>query len=297
MKKFVVLLSLALVALTSCRMEKRDPEEPPTMRYVAKIAHVNGSEISLEYDSEMRVKGVTYVNPNNPAQNQNYEVSYNLDMTNNNVTFDIISGDQKYIMTFNEYGAIDEFVLDGTPRKVLSKFNYNKYTSIGAFHLELCGMLNKVTDGETRRIDWSYGTPINQINQTEATVDGTTYTYTTSLQYYYMKYRSNILCNVNLFNLMVPEYLEQSNIPTVLAAAVSVFGTRSIYLPTDITVVKGRSQAGENYVKLTEEEREYTYDTDDNGYITKIYSGKDDNDTKELLYTITYVKSNEDEEE
>ena len=94
---------------------------------------------------------------------------------------------------------------------------------------------------------------------------------------------------------MVPEFLEYSNIPIELAATVSVFGTRSTYLPTDITIIKGRSMAGENYTKLSEEEREYTYDTNDNGYITKIYTGKDDNETKKLLYTIKYV--GEDDED
>lgn len=295
MKKIALFLSLMLIALVSCKREMGGAYELPPLKFVDKITHVNGSEISLEYDSEMRVKGVTYTNPNNPSLNRNYEVKYNLDMTNHTVTYDIISGDQRYVMTFNEYGAIDEFISDGYPRKVLSSFNYNEYHTVGAFHLELRGMLNHVNGGETRRIDWDGGTPISQINQTETTVEGVTYTYTTSLQYYYMKYRSNVLCNVNLFNLVAPEFLEHSNIPVELAATVSVFGTRSTYLPTDITIVKGRSQAGENYVKLSEVEREYTYDTDDSGYVVKIHSGKDDNDTKELLYTITYVKSDDSE--
>jgi hypothetical protein len=295
MKRFVLLFSTVLIALTSCDNETAPEYDPMQPKFVDKITNVNGSEISLEYDSDMRVKGVTYIDALDASKNRNYEIKYNLNMTNNNVTFDIISGDKKYIMKFNEYGALSQFVLDGAPQKVLSTFNYNSYNSIGAFHLELQGMIDNLTGGETRRIDWSYGTPINQINQRDQSIEGTTYTYSTSIQYSYMKYRSNVHANVNFFNLMVPEFLEYSNIPTELAATVSVFGTRSTYLPTDITVIKGRSMAGENYTKLSEEEREYTYDTNDNGYITKIYTGKDDNETKKLLYTIKYV--GEDDED
>ncbi len=292
MKRAILLLSVVLVTLTSCEMKKHvDDNAATTPKFVETITHANGSEISLEYDSDMRVKGVTYKNPNDPTQNRDYEVSYNLDMTNNSTTFNIVSGDKRYVMKFNEYGAISSFVLDGVPQKVLSTFNYDSYTSIGAFHLELRGMVDKLTGGETKRIDWSYGTPINQINQLDQIIEGTTYTYSTSIQYSYMAYRSNVHSNVNLFNLMVPEYLEYSNIPIELAATVSVFGTRSIYLPTDVTIVKGRSEAGENYVKLSEEEREFTYDTDEKGYIIKIHTGKDDNETKKLLYTIKYVNT------
>lgn len=297
MKRFALLFSAVLIALTSCNNENGEEHEPLQPKFVDKITHVNGSEISLEYDSDMRVKGVTYIDALDASKNRNYEIKYNLNMTNNNVTFEITSGDKRYIMKFNEYGALDQFVLDGSPQTVLSTFNYNSYNSIGAFHLELQGMVDKLSGGETRRIDWSYGTPVSQINQREQNIEGTTYTYSTSIQYSYMKYRSNVHANVNFFNLMTPEFLEYSNIPIELAATVSVFGTRSTYLPTDITVTKGRSIAGENYVKLSEEEREYTYDTDDSGYITKIYTGKDDNETKELLYTITYVGAEDDEKD
>lgn len=298
MKRFALLLSVVLIALTACNNENGAEYEPPQTKFVDKITHVDGSVISLEYDSEMRVKGVTYINALDASKNRNYEVKYNLDMTNNNVTFDIYSGDEKYIMEFNEYGALKQFVLDGTPRKVLSTFSYDSHRTIGAFHLELIGMVDKVTGGETKRIDWaSYGAPVNQINQIETTIKGTTYTYSTSIQYSYLTYRSNVLTNVNLFNLLVPEFLEYSNIPRELAATVSVFGTRSTYLPTDITLVYGRSIAGENYEKLTEEKREYTFDTDENGYIVKINTGKDDDESKQLLYTITYVKSDSEEEQ
>lgn len=294
MKRFALLLSVVLFALTSCDKEEGTKYEPAQPLYVDTITHVDGSVISLEYDSDMRVKGVNYVDANDKSKSCYYEIKYNLDMTNNNVTFDIICGDKKYIMKFNEYGALSQFVLDGSPQKILSTFVYNNYTSIGAFHLELQGMVDNLTGGEAKRIDWSYGTPVNQINEIRKTIDGVTYTYSTSVQYSYLAYRSNVHANVNFFNLLMPEFLEHSNIPTVLAATVSVFGTRSTYIPTDVTVVKGRSIAGENYVKLSEEEREFTYDTDEKGHIIKINTGKDDDDTKELLYTIKYVGSEED---
>lgn len=290
MKKLFYLFSLVLIALTSCDSEMGEEYTPIMTKYVDKITHVNGSVIALEYDSDMRVKKVTYTDALDAANSRVYEVGYNLDMTNNTVTFDIFCGENKYIMRFNEYGALSNFVLDGTTQQVLSSFYYDKHSSIGVFHLELQGIVDNLTGGETKRIDWSsYGVPANQINEIHKTIEGTTYTYSTSIQYNYLATRSNVHANVNLFNLLTPEFLEHSNIPIELAATVSVFGTRSNYLPTDITIVKGRTEAGENYVKVSEEEREFSYDADENGYILKIYTGKDDNNTKELLYTITYA--------
>jgi hypothetical protein len=290
MKKLFFLFSTLLVALTSCKPETPAEYEPVQTKYVEKITHANGSVISLEYDSEMRIKGVSYIDALDANNNRNYEIKYNLNMTNNTVTFDILSGDKKYIMKFNEYGALDKFVLDGSSQTVLSSFIYDKHTSIGVFHLELQGVVDHLTGGETKRIDWSsYGVPANQINEINKIINGTTYTYSTSIQYTYLASRSNVHANTNLFNLITPEFLEYSNIPIELATTVSVFGTRSNYLPTDITIVKGRTEAGENYTKISEEKREFSYDADEYGYIQKIYTGKEDNNNKELLYTITYV--------
>ena len=64
---------------------------------------------------------------------------------------------------------------------------------------------------------------------------------------------------------------------------------------TDISIIKGRTEAGENYVKISEEKREFSYDADENGYISKIYTGKEENSNKELLYTITYVNTKDTE--
>ena len=298
MKRLALLLSTVLCALTACGPMEVPEQDVVQTKFVDKITNaVDGSVIALTYDDEMRITNVTYTNPTDATLDRSYEVKYNLDMTKGEVTFDIFYGGEKYVMQFNEYGALEEFVLDGSTPQVLSKFIYNNYTSVGAFHLELSGIVDNVSGGEAKRIDWSYGTPVNQINQYNLEVENVTYTYSTSLQYSYEEFRSNVHANVNLFNLMVPEYLEHSNIPIELAATVSVFGTRSSYLPTDITVVKGRSQLGENYVKLSEEEREFTYETDDKGYVIKIHKGKDKDATvtKTLLYTITYVDTTDKE--
>ena len=290
MKKLALLLSAAFIALTACGPFEEPTVENITTKFVDKITNaVDGSVIALTYDSDMRVTGVTKTTPTDSSQDRHYEVKYNLDMTNNTVTFDIFSGDDKFVMEFNEYGALKNFVRESAAREVLSSFVYNSYTSITAFHLELKGVVDNITGGESKRIDWSYGTPVNQINQLDKIIDGTKYTYSTSIQYDYLAYCSNVLANVNLFNLLTPEFLEYSNIPTELAATVSVFGTRSSYLPTDITLTKGRSEAGENYVKLSEEVREFSYDLDEKGYITKIYTGKEEGKNKKLLYTIEYA--------
>lgn len=290
MKKFALLLSAALIALTACDPMEEIVNEPITPKFVEKITNaVDGSVISLSYDSDMRVTGVTKTNPTDSSQDRHYEVKYNLDMTTNTVTFDIISGENKFVMEFNEYGALKEFVREGSTREVLSTFVYNNYTSVSAFHLELKGMVDNLTGGEAKRIDWSYGTPVNQINQIDRVIENEKYTYSTSIQYEYLAYCSNVRANVNFFNLLTPEFLEYSNIPTELAATVSVFGSRSSYLPTDVTLTKGRSEAGENYVKLTEETREFSYELDERGYISKIFTGKEESKNKKLLYTIEYA--------
>ena len=291
MKKLVFLLSMTLVTLTSCNIwnepENADPAEP---KYVSKITHTNGSVISIEYDSDMRVKGISYVDAEDAAKSCDYDVKYNLNMTNNNVTFDIITADGKYVMKFNEYGALSEYVQNNASQKVLSTFEYDSYSSIGAFHLELDKVVDKVNGGEVKRIDWSYGAPIYQINQVVKRIEGTDYTYSTTVNYDFERYYSNVMANVNLFTLLTPEFLEYSNIPNELAVVVSVFGTRSSYLPTDVTVTKGRSMAGENYVELSKDERKYIYEyeEDNSGCISKIYTGTSDKD-KKILYTITYV--------
>lgn len=296
MKKIIFLFSAVLIALTSCKSDIPEDYEPITTKYVDKITHANGSIIALTYDDDMRVAAVSYIDALDAANNRNYELKYNINMNTNTVTFDIFSGDKKYIMKFNEYGALDQFVLDGNPQQVLSTFVYDKYSSIGVFHLELQGMVDNLTGGETKRIEWShYGVPATQINEINKTINEVTYTYSTSIQYTYLSSRSNVHANVNLFNLITPEFLEHSNIPIELAATVSVFGTRSNYLPTDISIIKGRTEAGENYVKISEEKREFSYDADENGYISKIYTGKEENSNKELLYTITYVNTKDTE--
>ena len=293
MKKLVFLFSMALLALTSCDIwnepENANPAEP---KYVSKITHANGSVISIVYDSDMRVKGVSYVDAEDAAKSCDYEVKYNLNMTNNNVTYDIITANSKYVMKFNEYGALSEYVQNKASQKVLSTFEYDSYSSIGAFHLELDKVVDKVNGGEVKRIDWSYGAPIYQVNQIVKRIEGTDYTYSTTVNYEYQLYYSNVMANVNLFTLLTPEFLEYSNIQNELAAVVSVFGTRSSYLPSDVTVTKGRSMAGENYVELSKDERSYIYEADNSGCISKIYTGTGDKD-KKILYTITYVGEEE----
>jgi hypothetical protein len=297
MKKIIFFLSAALIALTSCEPEDNGDYKPIQPKYVDKITHANGSVIDIEYDSDMRVKSVSYTDALNAANNRNYEIKYNLNMNNNSITFDIISGDKKYLMKFNEFGALSEFVLNGTKQQILSTFDYNQYTSISAFHLELKNIVDLLTGGETKRIDWSsYGVPANQINEIYKTVNGTTYTYSTTIQYSYLESISNVHTNVNLFNLLTPEFLVHSNIPLELAATVSVFGTRSNLLPTNVTITEGRAETGENYVKLSEENREFTFDVDQNNFVKKIYTGSKANDNKALLYTIAYVGDKEDED-
>lgn len=294
MKKLFFLLSMALTLMTSCGDWNEYEETIVEPKYVDNITYANGNVLSLEYDSDMRVKSVNYVDATDTSKSRYYTITYNLNMTNNNVTFDIVCGEDKYVMKFNEYGALDEFVRNNYSEEVLSSFYYNNYTSIGAFHLNLVGVIDNINKGEVKRIDWSNGTPVNQINQMDKKIEGVNYTYSTSIQYTFDNFYSNVLANINLFVLLTPEFLEYSNIPTELAAAVSVFGTRSSYIPTQTVVVKGRSVAGENYVKLSEDEREFSYETSTEGYIEKIYTveGKE----KSLLYTINYVGDKKDEE-
>ena len=288
MKRLTILFSMLLLALTACKNNDFDTEyEPVKPKYVDTITRADGATLTLGYDSDMRVNSVTWTDA---TESRHYDIVYNLDTTTNTATFDILHNGKKYTMNFNEYGALKSYVLNGDVPQVLSTFTYyNSITPLGAFRLELIGMVDKLTGGEVRRIDWQGGTPMMQISEIVKVEDGNNCTYSTSVRYGYQAYRSNIHANVNLFNLMTPEYLEHSNLPMELRVAVSAFGSRSYYLPTDVTVVNGRMPAGENYEKLSEEEREYTYDTDSEGYILKIYTGKDDDNTKELLYEITYL--------
>lgn len=297
MKRLILSLAVALTALTACNKSNQgDAYEPPTPKYVDKITHADGSVISLSYDEDMRVSAVNYVDATNANNNCNYEIKYNHDTSSHEVTFDIFYGNKKYVMEFNEYGALDEYV-DGLTHQTLSSFFYDSYTSIAAFHLELDKVKDMVTGNETTRIDWnSEGLPVYQINQRKQSVDGTLYTYSTAITYEYLAYQNNVLANVNLFNLLTPEFLEYSNIPTVLTATVSVFGTRSTYLPTNVTLTYGRSQEGENYIELSATERIFSYERNEDGHLVKIYSGEDTKDTKkELLYTITYVGDKEED--
>ena len=295
MKKFTLLLVGLLFVLTSCNDDKStDSQTQITMRYVETITHADGSTISLDYDEQKRIKSISYVNANDASLNRHYDITYNIDTSTYTVTYEITCGADKYVMNFNEWGALKSFDLVGDETKTLSTFSYYySQTMMGAIRLELSGMVDKVSGGESKRIDWQNNTPYLQINEINKIEDNRICTYSTSVRYNYLSWRSNVHANVNLFNLLVPEYLQFSNMAPELASCLSVFGSRSYYLPTDVTVVNGRMPVGDNYEKLSEEEREFSYDTDANGYILKIYTGKDDNNTKELLYTISYLPTTE----
>lgn len=290
MKKITLLLVGMLLVMTSCNDDfTNEPTNTITTKYVDTITHANGSTISLDYDEEMRVSRVTYVDALDSSLNRQYDIKYNINTTNHTVTFDVITGNNKYLMEFNEYGALKSYSLNGEIPQVLSKFSY--YTShsiIGVFRHELIGIVDKVSGGEIKRIDWQSSVPAMVLSQLTVEEEGVMCEYSSTVRYGYASYRSNIHANVNLFALVSPEFFKYSNIPTELAACVSVFGSRSYYLPTDITIVEGRMPVGGNYEQLSETDYDYSYDTDSEGYILKIYTGKDDNNTKALLYTITY---------
>ena len=292
MKKITLLLVGMLLILTGCSNDfPTDTNSAITTKYVDTITHVNGSTISLDYDEYMRVSRVIYVDALDASLNREYNITYNIDTTNNIVTFGITSGDDKYLMEFNEYGALKSYSRNGEIPQVLSTFNYYpSYSVIGMMRLDLIGITDKISGGAIKRIDWQSDVPSMVLSGVTVEEGGVMYDYSSTVRYGYSAYRSNIHANVNFFVLISPEIIKYSNIPTELAACVSVFGSRSYYLPTDITIIEGRMPVGGNYEKISETDYDYSYDTDSEGYILKIYTGKDDNNTKELLYTITYLQ-------
>lgn len=290
MKKLALLLLCVVAAMTSCKNDVFDTENTyVTPKYVDTITRADGSVISLDYDSENRIKSVTWTDALDASRNQHYDVVYNIDNSANTVTYDIISGGDRYTMNFNDRGALKSYEKSGAVPQVLSTFSYHESPSVfGAGRLELVGMVDKVTGGETKTIEWQSGVPSIQINEIRKVEDGVNCDYSTSIRYGYRAYRSNVHANVNLFNLLTPEFLQYSNMTPVLAATMSAFGSRSTYLPTDVSIVNGKMPVGGNYEKLSEVSRVFSYDTDADGYILKIHTGKDDDNTKVLLYTITY---------
>ena len=294
MKKITLLLVGMLLILTGCGNEfSGETDNTITTKYVDTITHVNGSTIALDYDENMRISRVTYTDALDASLSCQYDITYNIDTTNlTTITFEVSYGGNKYLMNFNEYSGLKSYSLDGEIPQVLSTFNYcisKPNYILGAMRLELIGVADKIGGGEIKRIDWQSSVPAMVLSEQTVEEEGVMYDYSSTVRYGYSAYRSNIHANVNLFALVSPEFLQYSNIPTELAACVSVFGSRSYYLPTDITIVKGRMPIGGNYEKISETDYDYSYDTDSEGYILKIYTGKDDNNTKELLYSITYL--------
>lgn len=280
LKKIFILLSVCAAGLASCSKWGSETPTTPVLqtKYISSITDGNGNSINFEYDLSNRVSRLTYTDDEGAHQ---YDISYDIK------TIEVSSGSEKRVMRFNGYGALESWssVIDGEERK-LSMFSY---VTENASYLYLSGITNLETRGETS-IYWSSFSPSRQTNRWIDDSEGVSTIYSTAVDYVYETFVSNVHTNVNLFLLLIPEYFENASMDRVLAAAVSVYGTRMYYLPTKVTVLKNRNYMGETST-ISNEERRFSYDCDTNGYVQRIYSGVEGNKT--LLYSINYFTQTE----
>lgn len=287
MKKLFVLIaaSVCLASCTSWDSGGNNSGNTLTQKYVKYIETGDGAQYTFSYNTMNYISNVSYIDFMNPGDQFSYDIDYNT------TTIDIESGSDLWIMRFNGLGSLDKlYKATGSGEELLSSFSY--FTP--ANYITQLSSISSDNNKSNAAINWisfyAIGSSRNTVTVEE---EGVEVTYSTSITFTYDDYISNIHANFNFFYFLVPELLEVSKLDNVVAAAVSIIGSRCYYLPTKVTVEKKKiTLDGTEPVEKTE--RTYSYDCDDNGYVDAIYSGS--GDSKQLLYAIKYFKPSTDDD-
>ena len=251
------------------------------MKYVDKITLADGTSVAYSYDDSNRVYGIDVTDSD--GQVKKYTITYNIVRPYTQSYIDIYSSDsQHWIMHFNNDAMLESWSsVNGTGTESrISSFRY-EYSTRRA-HVRSIEM-------EDKSIYSTFGWSDNVLYQQKLEYrDGEGQPAgSTDVSYRYIQNVSNILTNADLFMILVPEYFAASGIEPYVAAAVTVYGARSYYLPTSVSLLTKDNAEEESAPQV--EVRYFSYDTDSKGYIQRIYL--DEGDTRTQLCEISYFTS------
>lgn len=277
-KKVFVLLSVLAVGLSSCSKwgNNNGNQDILFVKYISSIEGGDGSMINFEYDTANRVSRIIC------SGNESEKV---FDVKYDRQTIEVSNGVDNWIMRFNSFSSLESWSsVVGMSETKLSTFSY----VINGYGYVFLAGIKRLSDSAESTVNWEGYCPMRQTNRWTDNAGAANITYSTAIEYRYESLYSNIHANVNLFLILVPEFFEYAEIDNILAAGVSVFGTRVRYLPTKVSIKKTRSEV-DHVETISEVEHVFSYDTDADGYVKTIYSGSGDDRT--MLYDIKYFSA------
>lgn len=273
-----MLFVTAAVACTSCLKLDDGGNAGNEMKYVDTITAADDAVLSYEYDTAKRISGITLTSADGTVTS--YTVTYNIVKPWSQSFIEISCSDsRRWIMHINNTAMLDSWssVDDDGTETLLSKFAYDDRYN-GIYHVS---SIQNVVQSQTSTFSWSATAPLEQ--RTVRTSEGQT-TESAVVTYRYHALTSNMLANIDFLVLLLPEYFASSDIEPCVASAVTLFGTRSYYLPSSVNIMY------EDYTDpdavTSNRTRVFSFDTDKKGYIRGIYS--EQGDTRTQLFGITY---------
>lgn len=278
-KRLLFILAVAAVLCSCSDFGSSNNGGGVTVKRVASIVCADGGVIAYTHDTYGRITSIVCTGGANDGKR--YDIGYPFGVA----VITVSDGTSEWSMNFNNYYLLASWMLkESETEKELSSFDY-----LYAGYMNTAFLIN-VTDnltGGVSSFSWRQNVIAQQVNKIDPE-------HSTTINYDYDSMAANFMATVNLFMLLIPEYTENMNMDPLVASAISVFGYRSSYLPTKVSLSSnyddtdddGDDEDAPETAAESSEVRIFSYDFDNEGTVYSIYSGSGDERTK--LYEIKY---------
>lgn len=266
MKK-ILLIAVALVFAVSCSNWNDDDQGTVATKVVSKLHMGDGSEVSFVYGSNGFVSRI------DKSDGTGYSLRYD-GVGDRDFVINISDGNSERSLIV-ESGYVKNYV-EG--HDIICTFDYEYYGNV--YLITNNAALSKSS------YSWLGSYVLLPMSQSNTWYDDEMMTnakVAKSISYNWggSSQVSNVYANINLLPLVVPEYVECSDIDPLIFAGLGAL--RTYYLPAAVTVSNSRES-----LSSLAETRNFYYDCDVTGYVQAVYETT--SDERKLLFSVEYVK-------
>lgn len=268
MKK-ILLIAAAFVFAVSC--SDWGSETPQvSAKFVEKLEMSDGSTITFTYGDN------GFANRIENSNGKSYTLDFNY-TDNRNFVIKVNDGTGEQLLNVKD-GFLVSTSVDG---QTVSTFSYDPYGNLSQ-------IVNQ-KDYARSNVQWLGGSyvllPMSQSNYwfEDEALSSTLYGNVIAYNWNDSNKVFNVYANLNFLPLLVPEYVECSDVDPIIMAALGAL--RTYYLPSSVAIRNVRDAL--NPSEGTLETRVFGYDCDSTGYVDKVYS-TDALGVRKLLFSVVY---------